>query len=124
MKHLKEYKKFINENNNDDDEYQFPEDIRDGEDSAEMRDEIQDDEIQDNEIQDEQSEQSEDDCYIVCNGWDYNVSIEGKHIGKFVKIDDAEDAIRNWARKNKWYPSCWFVSDHGNTSPYEIDYQM
>jgi hypothetical protein len=178
MIHIKNYKKFINENNNDD--YQFSEgekkvekykkgdkikvqefgDWYDGEyvaqdgDSnhvvkiknsigvysprtvhesgirtAEMRDEIQDDEIQDDEIQDEIqddeiSEPDDDDCFINCNGWNYNVSIEGKHIGKFVEIDDAEDAIRTWAKKNKWYPSCWFISDHGNISSHEIDYQM
>jgi hypothetical protein len=118
MIHIKNYKKFINENNNDYQDDEIQDEIQDDE-IFEPDDEIQD-EIQDDEI----FEPDDDDCFINCNGWDYNVSIEGKHIGKFVEIEDAEDAIRTWAKKNKWYPACWFISDHGNISSHEMYYQL
>ncbi len=62
-----------------------------------------------------------DDAFISSNGWVYNVSVEGKHIGEFEDIDDAEDALKRWIKKNRFYPSIWFVDDHGGIEPYILE---
>ena len=43
-----------------------------------------------------------------------SVSVEGKSLGEFDTRDEAEDALREWGRENKFYPTVWFISDHGN----------
>ena len=76
------------------------------------------DEVQD-EIQPE-----EDDAFIQSNGFKFSVSCGGKFLGDFVEQDDAEQAIINYLKKSggNWFPSCWFVSDHGNISPLSLDF--
>lgn len=43
-----------------------------------------------------------------------SVSAGGKFLGEFSGDDEAEEAARKWADKNKFYPNAWQVSDHGN----------
>jgi hypothetical protein len=44
-----------------------------------------------------------------------SVSIEGKHIGEYDSEDDAENAIKAWMKKNKFYPNVWYIDDHGGS---------
>ena len=65
----------------------------------------------------------EDDCFITpCGslGSKYGVSIGGKFLGEFVEMDDAEKAIREQMEQDQFWPSVWFVSDHGNVSPHSL----
>lgn len=56
----------------------------------------------------------EDDCIISSNGWELSVSCGGKFIGKFDEDDKAFAAVREWKKRNNFYPNTWFISDHGN----------
>ena len=40
--------------------------------------------------------------------------VEGKFIGEFSSDEEADEAIHEWMKKNKWYPNVWVESDHGN----------
>lgn len=64
---------------------------------------------------------SEDDGFIedLTRGG-YGASVDGKFIGNFDDIDDAVAAIRKEAGPN-FFPSIWFVSDHGNVSLMKND---
>ena len=46
--------------------------------------------------------------------------VEGKHIGTFNTEEQADDAIKAYMEKNQFWPSVWFISDHGNVSPYKL----
>ena len=62
-------------------------------------------------------EPDDEDCFITdvtCGG--YDVACSGKFIGHFVEYDDAIDAILNWQNEHNYYPSIWFINDHGNVS--------
>jgi len=59
---------------------------------------------------------SENDCVISSNGWKYAVSCGGMFEGNFNEMDDALLHIKQWKKKNNYFPNTWFVSDHGNES--------
>jgi hypothetical protein len=40
------------------------------------------------------------------------------YAGKEIAKNDAE--LKVWMEKNKYWPNVWFVSDHGNISPYSL----
>lgn len=72
----------------------------------------------------DEDEQSEDDIYITPAGKlgsMLSLSAGGKFIGEFSEDEDVQEAIVEWMNKNKFYPNIWFVSDHGNVSPYQLD---
>jgi len=78
-------------------------------------------------IQEEESEiqpDTENDAFIESNGFKLSVSCCGKFLGEFVEQDDAEQAIIDYVKKSggNYFPSCWFVSDHGNISPLSLDF--
>lgn len=58
----------------------------------------------------------DNDCVISSNGWKYSVSCGGMFEGNFDEMDDALKYVKNWKKKNNYYPNTWFVSDHGNES--------
>lgn len=69
-------------------------------------------------------EPSEDDIYITPSGQlgsKLSVSAGGKFLGEYTEHADAEAAIKSWMEKNQFWPSIWFVSDHGNISPYTME---
>lgn len=49
-----------------------------------------------------------------------SLSVDGKHIGEFDSDEKAEDALVNWMLKNNYFPSVWYISDHGNEHPYTL----
>lgn len=53
-----------------------------------------------------------------------SLSVDGKHIGEFNSDKEAEEALVKWINKNKHSPSVWYVSDHGNVSPYTLDAEI
>lgn len=74
--------------------------------------------------EEQELEESDDDIYITPAGKlgsMLSLSAEGKFIGEFSEDEDVQEAIVEWMNKNKFYPSIWFVSDHGNVSPYKLD---
>ena len=66
-------------------------------------------------------EMCEGDIAIQCNGWKYSVGVIGeKHIGTFEEYEDAVQAVKDYMEDNQFWPSVWFVSDHGNVSPTDL----
>lgn len=62
-----------------------------------------------------------EDITITSDGFRYHVGeVEGKHIGTFSEMDYAELAVHRWMQKNNFYPSVWFISDHGNVSLHDL----
>jgi hypothetical protein len=61
----------------------------------------------------------EDDCIISSDGFKYNVSCGGKHLAEFGDMDKALDVVKNWREENQFWPTIWFVSDHGNYWPID-----
>ena len=62
----------------------------------------------------------DNDIFIESNGSKLSVSAAGKFIGSFVEDEDAQQSAKDWMNKNNWFPSVWFVSDHGNVSEYSM----
>lgn len=61
-----------------------------------------------------------DDCFIECTGSKYNVSCGGQFQGEFVEMDDALDCYKEWQKGSpNYFPTLWFVSDHGNMWPID-----
>ena len=56
----------------------------------------------------------DNDCFISSDGFKYSVSCSGEHIGDFVELKDAINKLVEYRDKNKYWPTMWFVSDHGN----------
>lgn len=76
------------------------------------------------EDEDGSEQPSDDDAFFApCGqlGSRTSLSVDGKHIGEFKTFDDAEDALITWINKNKFYPTMWQVSDHGNYEPHTFD---
>ena len=60
------------------------------------------------------------DCFIADNTrGGYDVSGDEKFLGNYEAFDDALKAIANWQKNNNYYPTTWYVSDHGNTWPID-----
>jgi hypothetical protein len=62
------------------------------------------------------TEPEEEDCIVSSNGWKLSVSCGGKFIGEFEEDDQAYAAVREWKKRNNYFPNTWFISDHGNAS--------
>jgi hypothetical protein len=63
----------------------------------------------------------DNDAFIQSNGFRYSVSASGEFIGEYTDIYDAEEALKDWMEGNKFWPSVWFVSDHGNVSVHMME---
>lgn len=56
----------------------------------------------------------EDDAFITDKPMGgYAVSVEGKTLGVFYELDEAEARILRWMDAAKVYPDVWYVDDHG-----------
>jgi len=71
----------------------------------------------------QENEPHEDDAFIYDSGslgsktsW----SVEQKFMGEYDSEEEVEKAIKEWTEKHNFFPSVWYVSDHGNVSPYSI----
>ena len=42
--------------------------------------------------------------------------VAGEWIGEFRTTDDAISAVKAWMETNKFWPTVWYCSDHGNMS--------
>jgi hypothetical protein len=62
---------------------------------------------------------NENDSIVSSNGSKLSVSCAGKFIGEFIEDQDAYDAVNKWKTNNNYYPTTWFVSDHGNAWPVD-----
>lgn len=72
----------------------------------------------------DEHEPSEDDAFFSpCGplGSKTHLSVNNKSIGEFKSDRDAQKALVDWINKNKFYPNIWYVSDHGNVHPHELD---
>jgi hypothetical protein len=61
----------------------------------------------------------ENDAVISSDGNKLSVSFAGKHLKNVVEDDEALALIKEQMKKQNWYPSIWFVSDHGNYWPID-----
>ena len=62
---------------------------------------------------------SEDDCIIASNGYSYGITCSGERLGETTDMEEALERVKKWRDDNKWYPTIWFVSDHGNYWPID-----
>ncbi len=63
----------------------------------------------------------DDDCFItnVVRGG-YDVSCGGKFIQHVDEMDEALQIVKDWQDRNSFYPTTWYVDDHGGISPINI----
>lgn len=54
---------------------------------------------------------------VVSGG--YDVSISGKHLGHYEDIDVALMNLKNEFNRSNFFPTIWFVNDHGNYWPID-----
>lgn len=67
-------------------------------------------------------EPNEEDAFISTNGWSFDASFGGSHLGEFDEIDQALDAMRSAYEDSPNYkPTLWYVSDHGNHWAIDLD---
>ena len=50
-----------------------------------------------------------------------SVSVDGKFLGEYNSEEEAEKALKDWMKKNKFSPNVWTVSDHGNVEPRTLE---
>jgi hypothetical protein len=62
---------------------------------------------------------TDNDDFIESNGFEDIASHAGKYIDKFDDMDDALAAIIEKRKKDNYFPTIWFVSDHGNSWPID-----
>ena len=48
--------------------------------------------------------------------------VGGKFVGEFPNEEAAEKEIRKRMEQEKFWPNVWWVSDHGNVSPYNMSF--
>ena len=73
----------------------------------------------------ESNEPEEEDITLTPSGQlGSNISVGivgGKHIGEYEDQDAALAAVKKWMEKNQFWPTIWWVSDHGNSWPIDLD---
>lgn len=51
----------------------------------------------------------------------YSVSVaEGCSLGQFDSLEEAETAIRERMNRDQFWPSVWFINDHGNIDAHQL----
>jgi len=64
----------------------------------------------------------EEDCFITDNTrGGYDVSCGGKFISNSKEFEEALEAVKTWQEKERYYPTIWHVSDHGNKIPIDSE---
>lgn len=62
-----------------------------------------------------------EDWVIRSNGYIYTVyQHEGKAVGEYVELDDAEQIIRDSMEEQQFWPSVWFMDDHGGFTHHQL----
>lgn len=56
---------------------------------------------------------------VVSGG--YDVSVSQKHIGHFEEMDGSLNALKTEFNRSNFFPTIWFVSDHGNTWAVDLE---
>lgn len=56
---------------------------------------------------------------VVAGG--YDVSLAGKHIGHFDEMNVALYNLKKETERSNYFPTTWFVSDHGNYWPIDME---
>lgn len=56
---------------------------------------------------------------VVAGG--YDVSLAGKHIGHFDEMNVALYNLKKETERSNYFPTIWFVSDHGNYWPIDME---
>jgi len=83
------------------------------------------DEVDEIDFEEQQDEPDyENDSFINAGGrgGKYNVSFAGKFIGEADEMDEALEMIADAQTKSpNYFPTTWFVSDHGNAWPIDSD---
>lgn len=51
----------------------------------------------------------------------YSVSLGGKWLGEADSLEEAGEMLVVQMEKERVWPNTWFVSDHGNISPFVIE---
>ncbi len=76
-------------------------------------------------VEQEDSPDYDNDAFVqdVVSGG-YDVSISGKHLGHYEDMDIALDNLENEFNRSNYFPTIWFVSDHGNTYPINLQGQQ
>ncbi len=76
-------------------------------------------------VEQEDSPDYENDAFIqdVVSGG-YDVGISGKHLGHYDDMGVALDNLENEFNRSNYFPTIWFVSDHGNTYPINLQGQQ
>lgn len=65
-------------------------------------------------------EQQYDDCFIIdIVSGGYDISCGGKFVTHVSEIDDALQVVKDWQEENDFYPSIWYVDDHGGATLIE-----
>ena len=66
---------------------------------------------------------SPDDFVIEdCTRGGYNLgSQDYGFLGNFTEMDNALIAFKGWCKENNYFPSLYFMSDHGNLTPIDYD---
>ena len=47
--------------------------------------------------------------------------VGGKYVAEYDTTEDALDAVRREMQREQWWPTIWWVSDHGNAWPIDLD---
>lgn len=85
---------------------------------------FQDDDEDSEEYPEDNEPQEEDIVISDCGGLGAKTCVSivgGKFLGEFEDGDEAYDYIRKWMEKNQFWPTVWYVSDHGNASVVNIN---
>lgn len=60
------------------------------------------------------------DAFISSNGFKYDVTASGEYLGEFVELEEAEKTLTRWMERNSYYPTVWFIDDHGGIELYPL----
>lgn len=67
---------------------------------------------------------SENDAFLSSSGSlgsKISLNIAGEFIGEFNCEEEVKKELKNWMKENNYYPSVWWVDDHGGIEAYSID---
>lgn len=86
--------------------------------------------LNENEVNDEEHDETmeaqqdepdwENDCIMQSDGWKTSVTCAGKFLGAFEDDAAAWKTLNRWYAVSNWKPTIWWVSDHGNYWPVDL----
>lgn len=60
------------------------------------------------------------DAFITSNGNTISVTASGEFLGEFEEEDEAIQVLKDWMEDNSYWPTVWYVDDHGGIQEYDI----